>query len=312
MNPKGFFLFCVLLVILNPIPCIKAEKFVAYNESFSLGPNEYIWCSFNITCLPVYGHFEVTCNAGLDLYIMNESDSQKWFAGETEINAFDRKVRNTSFYFTFSGTGIWFVVLDNTKTTNIVKNGHLTITLSDKAPPRVLNAYFELNDELDPTNLTFYAEVQDLGSGIAEVILYYYFQTSSELDQMGGNGAALLQDDLDWLKAPMMAQVSNETDQFILYMVTVDFVYATSNLDIIYRISTEDKAGNVNPFAFDNRDYPHRIIDHRFIYNPPGLPEWVLLVAGLVVFVSLAVSIVYVKFLAKRQVLVVIKKNSFN
>ncbi len=312
MNTKEFLLFCLLLFIFPPIQCIKAEKFVVYDESFSLSPNENIWCSFNITSLPVYGHFEVTCNAGLDLYIMNESDSQKWFAGETEINAFYRKVRNTSFYFTFSGTGIWLVVLDNTKTTNIVKNGNLTITLSDKAPPRVLNAYFEMNDELNPTNLTFYAEVQDLGSGIAEVILYYYFRTSGELNQMGGNGAALLQDDLDWLKTPMTTQVSNETDQFVLYMVTVDFVDATSNLDIIYRISTEDEVGNINPAAFDSRDYPQRIVDQRFIYRSPGLPEWVLLVAGLAVFVSFIGSIVYVKFLTKRQIRVVIKNNSFN
>jgi len=63
---------------------------------------------------------------------MNESDSQKWLAGETEIYTFCREVRNTSFSFTFSGTGIWLVILDNTKTMNIVENGHLTITLSDE------------------------------------------------------------------------------------------------------------------------------------------------------------------------------------
>jgi hypothetical protein len=197
MNTKEFLLFCLLLVIFNPIQCIKAEKFVVYDESFSLDPNEYIWCSFNITSLPVYGHFEVTCNTELDLYIMNESDSQKWFAGETEIYAFYREVRNTSFSFTFSGTGIWLVVLDNTKTTNIVKNGHLTITLSDQR-------------------------------------------------------------------------------------------------------------------IFDIRDYPQRVKDQRFVYQSPGLPGWVLLVAGLAVFLSFIGSIVYVKFLTKRQIRVVIKNNSFN
>jgi hypothetical protein len=176
-----------------------------------------------------------------------------------------------------------------------------TFTLEDKAPPRVLNAYFEKNDELNPTNLTFYAEVQDFGLGVAEVILYYYFRPSDDLNQTGGNGAALLQDDLDWLDASMTVQVANETGQFSLYMITVDFVHEKSSRDIIYRISTEDDAGNINPSAFDIRDYPQRIEDQRFSYQSPGLPEWVLLVAGLAVFVIFVGSIVYVKFIRKPE-----------
>jgi hypothetical protein len=175
------------------------------------------------------------------------------------------------------------------------------VTLEDEAPPRVLNAYFEKNDELNPTNLTFYAEVQDFGSGIAEVILYYYFRPSDELNQTGGNGAALLQDGLDWLDASMTVQVTNETGQFILYMVTVDFIHENSNLEIIYLISTEDEAGNNNPAAFDIRDFPERIEDQKFVYQSPGLPEWVLLVAGLAVFVIFVGSIVYVKFIRKPE-----------
>jgi hypothetical protein len=176
-----------------------------------------------------------------------------------------------------------------------------TFTLEDKAPPRVLNAYFERNDELNPTNLTFYAEVQDFGLGVAEVILSYYFRPSDELNQTGGNGASLFQDDLDWLDTPMTVQVSNETGQFIMYTVTVDFIHANSNLEIIYLISTEDEVGNSNPAAFDIRDYPERIEDQKFIYQSPGLPEWVLLVAGLAVFVIFVGSIVYVKFIRKPE-----------
>jgi len=176
-----------------------------------------------------------------------------------------------------------------------------TFTFEDKAPPRVLNAYFEMDDEINPTNLTFYTEVQDFGPGIKEVILFYYFRPSEELNQTGGNGAALLREDLEWLDVPMMVQVSNETGQFVLYMVIVDFVHASSNLDIIYRISTEDKANNSNLFAFDIRDYPQRIIGERFIYQPPGLPEWVLLVAVLVIFIIFIGSIVYVKFIRKPE-----------
>jgi hypothetical protein len=164
-----------------------------------------------------------------------------------------------------------------------------------------------MNHETYPTKLTFYVKVQDLGSGVAEVILYYCFRPSDDLNQAG--------DDLDWVDMPMTVQMTNETDlpvDVILYLTTVDFPPANSDYDIIYRISTEDKAGNIDPAAFDIRDYPQRINDQRFIYTPHGLPEWVLLVAGFAVFISFIGSIVYVKFLTKRPIRVVVKKNSFS
>ncbi|MFX1248874.1 MAG: hypothetical protein ACFFBQ_15915 [Promethearchaeota archaeon] len=79
------------------------------------------------------------------------------------------------------------------------------------------------------------------------------------------------------------------------------FTQAPYSLAIIYRVSTEDVAGNSNPVAFDIRDYPERLGAEKIIYNPPGLPEWVLLVAGLVVFVIFIGSIVYVKFIRKPE-----------
>ncbi|MFX0086420.1 MAG: hypothetical protein ACFFAU_12190 [Candidatus Hodarchaeota archaeon] len=189
MNAKKFFLCCLLLVILNPIQWIKAEELIIYDRSFSIGPNSYIWCSFNITSLPMYGYFEVTCNSVIDLYIMNENDFQEWFAGETENCAFYSEVSNTSLYFTFSGTGIWYVVLENANIMNIYEKGHLIITLSDSYSP---------------------------------------------------------------------------------------------------------------------------MMDQRFIYTTPGLPQLFILVAELAVFVSFLVSIIYVKFLTKQSIKVVVKKNSFN
>jgi hypothetical protein len=185
-----------------------------------------------------------------------------------------------------------------------IKAGILTIPLEDKAPPSILDAFFTMNHDQNPTKLTFYAKVQDLGSGVAEVILYYYFRPSDDLNQAG--------DHLDWVDVPMTVQMTNDTDQVILYKATVDFPPVYSDYCIIYRISTEDKAGNIDPAAFDIRDYPQRIIDQRIIFTPRGLPEGVLLIAGLAVFASFIWSILYVKFLNKRPIRVVVKKNSFN
>ncbi|MHA2247834.1 MAG: hypothetical protein ACXADY_23005 [Candidatus Hodarchaeales archaeon] len=187
------------------------------------------------------------------------------------------------------------------QTFEIYTTDNFNITVEDTVAPRVINAYFITNHDTNPTNITFYGEVQDFGSGVTNVILYYYFRPSIETNQTGGNGATVLQEDLDWLEAPMTVQLDNKTGNFILYMITVEFVHEKSNRDIIYRISTEDEDGNINPAAFDIRDYPQRIEDQRFIYQSPGLPEWVLLVAGLAVFVIFMGSVVYIKFIRKPE-----------
>jgi hypothetical protein len=74
-------------------------------------------------------------------------------------------------------------------------------------------------------------------------------------------------------------------------------------MDIIYRIYTEDVDGNYDDSAFDIRNFEDRVRDQRFIWQPPGLPEWVLLVAGLAIFVIFIGSIVYIKFIRKPELI---------
>ncbi|MHA2204087.1 MAG: hypothetical protein ACW991_10400, partial [Candidatus Hodarchaeales archaeon] len=168
-------------------------------------------------------------------------------------------------------------------------------TLEDKAPPRIITAYFIKDDEIYPTNLTFFAECLEFGSGIKEVILYYYFKPVKN-ESNGGEGAGFQQMEPDWLEAQMIYQ--NSDNDISNYSVTVTFAHNNSNIDIIYRIYTEDIDGN-HHYAFDIRDFPERM--ERYIYQPPGLPEWVLLVAGLVIFIIFIGSIVYVKFVRKAE-----------
>jgi hypothetical protein len=51
------------------------------------------------------------------------------------------------------------------------------ITIEDTAAPRVLDAFFVPNEDVNPTNLTFYAHIQEFGAGVYEINLQYYLLT---------------------------------------------------------------------------------------------------------------------------------------
>ncbi|MFX0170679.1 MAG: DUF2341 domain-containing protein [Candidatus Hodarchaeota archaeon] len=169
-------------------------------------------------------------------------------------------------------------------------------TTMDTVAPRVTEAYFSFDDDLNPQEITFYAEINEYGSGISEVILYYYYRADS-----AGGGATLFQDEY-WLSARMSFELINTSESINLYSVSVLFEHNNSNTEIIYRIYTLDNDGNENPSAFDIRNYPQRIKDQKFIYQAPGLPEWLLLLAGSVVVLIFAGSIVYIKFIRKPEI----------
>jgi hypothetical protein len=146
--------------------------------------------------------------------------------------------------------------------------------LEDKAPPRVVDAYFDWNNAIDPTNLTFEAKIQEFGSGIDEVELFYYFRSTEDYE---GNGASITQ--INPVQAIMNLKDYNTPENYYIYEITVKFFHNNTDTDIIYWITTTDNAGNTAPLAFDIRDDPQRIEEQRFIYTPPGLPDWILLVS---------------------------------
>ncbi len=172
-------------------------------------------------------------------------------------------------------------------------------TLLDISPPRVVKAWFLKDDERNPTNLTFYAEVEEFSSNISEVILYYYFVPASKTEDTAGLGATILQTELYSIMT-----LQNKSDNIFLYSVTVDFQHEQLDTEIHYRISTRDADGNTNEYAFDNTGLP----DQTFIFQPTGLPQWVLLIAGFVVFVIFIGSIVYIKFIHKPELVGLDKK----
>jgi hypothetical protein len=168
--------------------------------------------------------------------------------------------------------------------------------LEDKAPPRVVDAYFDWNNAIDPTNLTFEAKIQEFGSGIDEVELFYYFRSTEDSE---GNGASITQ--INPVQAIMNLKDYNTPENYYIYEITVKFFHNNTDTDIIYWITTTDNAGNTAPLAFDIRDDPQRIEEQRFIYTPPGLPDWILLVSGLIICLIFIGAVVYVKFIRKPE-----------
>ncbi|MFX0171958.1 MAG: hypothetical protein ACFE9L_08565 [Candidatus Hodarchaeota archaeon] len=161
-------------------------------------------------------------------------------------------------------------------------------TIVDIAPPRVVNAWFERDNERNPTTLTFYAEIDERGSGISEVILYYAFTQAEN----GGGGSSIQQS----LNIPMEFQ--RMSVDYYLYSISVDLGSYKTDLDISYTIHTRDNEGNVNEFAFDNSDLP----EQRILFTPPGLPEELLFIGVAIIFIIFFGAVVYVRFIRKPEI----------
>ncbi|MHA2156789.1 MAG: hypothetical protein ACXABU_15710 [Candidatus Hodarchaeales archaeon] len=164
--------------------------------------------------------------------------------------------------------------------------------MDDKVAPRVIDAYFEKDNDLDPQILIFYTEIEEYGSTISEVILFYNFQPINE-----GSGSRIA----NWANSLMTFQNRNQINNTELWTIEIEFLHNNSNLEILYYISTSDGTGNENPSAFDIRDYPQRIYENRFIYKPQGLPEWIVFLSIFLVLCILIGSVTYIKFIRKPE-----------
>ncbi len=170
-------------------------------------------------------------------------------------------------------------------------------TLFDEAPPRVIgDPRFTQDDDANPTSLQFTAEIQEFGSGIASIILYYYFEEI--IEEAAGFGATYVQ--VEWHMAEMTLANSSSASYF--YTATVPFLHNNSEWNVIFRIATQDNAGNSNPAAYNILDHPNLI--EKTIYTPPGIsPELVLIiVAGVIIFAGVSTG-VYIKFIRKPELI---------
>ncbi|MFX0184998.1 MAG: hypothetical protein ACFE95_18090, partial [Candidatus Hodarchaeota archaeon] len=191
---------------------------------------------------------------------------------------------------------------------NIYSILRFNITIEDTAPPRVLDAFFVPNEDINPTNLTFYAHIQEYGAGISEINLLYFFESVDKSGQPPeGSGASINQNQIhSWLNAQMVFHNTTTLQGEVLqvYRITVPFSQNKTNWKVIYRVNTSDNAGNVNPLAFDilTRD-PDRVDRDIVFFTPPGInPTLVLIIVGVTLLLAFAGSIVYVKFIRKPEI----------
>jgi hypothetical protein len=165
--------------------------------------------------------------------------------------------------------------------------------MEDEVAPRVIDAYFEKDDDLNPKFLTFHAQIEEFGSEVNEITLYYYFQLFTD-----GSGSSVA----DWSSSSMIFQNISEIEGIEYWSLTVDFRHNNSNYEILYYLSTSDTSGNEDPLAFDIRDFPQRINENRFIYKSQGLPEWLVFLSLFLVLCILIGSVTYIKFIRKPEV----------
>ncbi|MFX1505818.1 MAG: hypothetical protein ACFFDC_06840 [Promethearchaeota archaeon] len=155
-------------------------------------------------------------------------------------------------------------------------------TVKDNVPPQVLEVEIQI-DEQNPTNLTFYAKIQEGGSGIAKVILLYSIEKETG---NGGFGSRVFQS-----SDPTEVQMSyiNTTGDAALYSVSIDFSPLKSG-NIIYWIQTEDEVGNT---------YEDYMSDKFHIELPRDITGDILISSGVVVliivFLLIFISIVRTK-----------------
>ncbi|UCG02717.1 MAG: hypothetical protein JSW11_01750, partial [Candidatus Heimdallarchaeota archaeon] len=165
-----------------------------------------------------------------------------------------------------------------------------TTLLADDAPPRIIDVYFVPNEDPNPSTLTFYCALEEYGSGIDQVVLYYSFEEISSSN--GGSGATVKQ---IYSQIPMNKH--NESSTSVTYTVTIPFSPNGTNWEVVYQVQASDNAGNLLSFHIPSGDPNNRIA-----FTPPGIePTFVMLIVGVTLLLAFFGSIVYVKFIRKPE-----------
>ncbi|MHA2316242.1 MAG: DUF2341 domain-containing protein [Candidatus Hodarchaeales archaeon] len=173
-------------------------------------------------------------------------------------------------------------------------------TLIDGVAPRIKTTggssgvWYEKDTDPNPTNLTFFAAIEEYGSGVSSVVLYYYFN----LVDSEGEGSTIRQEDSDFI--PLEMSYLRTEGETLIYSVSVEYIQDGNNYEPLFFVSTSDMTGNSNPNAFDIRNHPERI--ELISYQPGGLPPELLMLAGVAVFLIFIGSIVYVRFIRKPEI----------
>ncbi|MFX0181445.1 MAG: DUF2341 domain-containing protein [Candidatus Hodarchaeota archaeon] len=163
-------------------------------------------------------------------------------------------------------------------------------TITDETPPRVVNAYIgEL--EQNPSNITFYVEMQEFGLGIKEVFLWYYFEAVNKTEEVGSGSSINQGEKQNWYKVEMIFDYVKNTPngEIQVYYVTIPFNQNGIDWKLIYRIETADKDGNKNDFAFDTDEVQINYKNQELILKLE--PILIIIIAFLIVLSSVIILV---------------------
>ncbi len=168
------------------------------------------------------------------------------------------------------------------------------VSIIDAVAPRIKDTRLIRNPEINPENLTFTAEIEEFGSGIANVILYYYF---GPVDNEG-SGSSQNQEIFTIYQVSM--QEIGISGNRIIYSATIDYLANSSDYSVIYWISTQDNNGNTDPLAYDIRQNPQDI--ENIYFQAEDISDIVIMIAGLVILLIFVGAVVYVRFIRKPEI----------
>ncbi|MFW9903504.1 MAG: DUF2341 domain-containing protein [Candidatus Thorarchaeota archaeon] len=181
-------------------------------------------------------------------------------------------------------------------------------TIIDRTPPRVIDTYFEEVNQ-NPTNITFYADIQEFGLGVEKVFLLYCFETCNKTEQVG-IGSSTSQEGLKWYKVEMLFDSEKITSngKIQVYSVTIPFNQNGTDWNLFYGIETVDKDGNKNDFTFAKKEINYN--NQKFILAPESLFILIFIIITIIL-ISSGCILVYQELL-KRKVIEQDIKHKFN
>jgi hypothetical protein len=170
--------------------------------------------------------------------------------------------------------------------------------LTDKAPPRIKNVVIEYDDIQNPREITFHVTIEEKGLGIENIKLYYYFKP---VDNSSTSGVSY-----KTVQGIADLEKFQSVDLFVieesLYSISLDFIHENQNIQILYFIDIEDKAGNRDPFAYSEIGLNPNRPDGTWIFIPAGLPFEIIIIAILIISLILGLfSFIVIKKFRKTE-----------
>ncbi|MFX0064713.1 MAG: hypothetical protein ACFFC7_21275, partial [Candidatus Hermodarchaeota archaeon] len=125
--------------------------------------------------------------------------------------------------------------------TDVLGRQSFSLTIADTVAPRVIEADYVWN-LFNPTQITFWASIEESGAGVAEIVLYYYFQLVTAEGTKYQALAAYNQTVMTFNGTHYLATISVPQSTNLLRFTPEEY-------ELSFTIQTSDQAGNVNDFA---------------------------------------------------------------